>query len=593
MRRILLSTCLAAIALVGSRSAFAQSQPQVGFNVDRFNPSERGSEWFALDSLDLRGELRPAVGVVGEYAFNPLIVPTSPTTKTAVLSDQFFLHAGGSLVLSDRVRVGIDVPIAIYQNGSDATAFGESLQSPHKPAIGDIRFSADLRLLGQYGDKFILAVGGQGFIPTGQQDLYTGDGAGHGIVHAAVAGDVGMVAYAAKVGVHFLGEHSTYANQIIGDQLTFGASVGVRLLQRKLLVGPEVYGSTVISYGSAGFFGKYTTPVEAILGAHYTIGSSWRVGAGAGPGLSPTYGSPDARILASIEWVPAYHPPAPADSDGDGIADEVDACPDVAGVASEDPAKNGCPVGDKDKDGVADSEDACPTVPGVRTTNPKTNGCPPDQDGDGIPDAQDACPTVPGVKTDDPKTNGCPADRDHDGIADNEDACPDKPGVRTSDPKTNGCPENNDLDGDGIPNAQDACPTEAGPPDPDPKKNGCPKAMVVNGQIRINEQVKFAFGSAIILPESSAVLEAVLKVLNDKPDIKHVRIEGHTDDKGSVALNKDLSAKRAKAVVAWLVMHKIEKERLSSQGFGSEKPLEPNSTEEGRTANRRVEFHIE
>ena len=117
--------------------------------------------------------------------------------------------------------------------------------------------------------------------------------------------------------------------------------------------------------------------------------------------------------------------------------------------------------------------------------------------------------------------------------------------------------------------------------------------MVVNGQIRINEQVKFAFGSAIILPESSAVLEAVLKVLNDKPDIKHVRIEGHTDDKGSVALNKDLSAKRAKAVVAWLVMHKIEKERLSSQGFGSEKPLEPNSTEEGRTANRRVEIHIE
>src|SRR5262249_45090203 len=148
---------------------------------------------------------------------------------------------------------------------------------------------------------------------------------------------------------------------------------------------------------------------------------------------------------------------------------------------------------DRDHDGVPDADDACPDVPGVKTDDPQTNGCPPDRDHDGISDAQDACPDVPGVKTDDPKTNGCPPDRDHDGIPDNEDACPDAPGKRNA----------------------------------DPKKNGCPEALVVGKQIVILEQVKFATGSAKILPSSDVVLDAVMAVLHDHPEIKRLRIEGH------------------------------------------------------------------
>jgi outer membrane protein OmpA-like peptidoglycan-associated protein len=509
------------------------------------------------------------------------------------VSDQFFLHPGGSLVLSYRVRIALDVPVAIYQNGKNTLAFGQQFTAPQKPAMGDVRIGGDIRLFGVYGDPVSVGVGGQVFIPTGQADLYTGDDNGHGILHATIAGEKGLLQYAGQVGVHFRGLHSTYANAPIGDELMFAAAVGVRLLGRKLLIGPEFYGSTVISGGSAAFFDGYSTPLEAILGAHFTFLQDFRASAAAGPGFSKAYGSPDLRILASVEWAPAYHAPPPLDTDGDGIPDTLDACPNQAGPASDDPTKNGCPVKDRDGDGVPDIEDACPDVPGVRTTNPKTNGCPPDQDGDGIPDAQDACPTVPGVRTDDPKTNGCPADRDHDGILDSDDACPDKPGVKTDDPKTNGCPPNPDRDNDGIPNEVDACPDQAGPADSDPKKNGCPKAVVQNGQIRILEQVKFAFNSAVILPESTGILDAVTKVLEEHPEIKHVRIEGHTDDKGQAKYNKDLSAKRAQSVVTWLVLRKIDKSRLSSEGFGSERPIEPNATEEGRTANRRVEFHIE
>jgi outer membrane protein OmpA-like peptidoglycan-associated protein len=376
----------------------------------------------------------------------------------------------------------------------------------------------------------------------------------------------------------------------LGSEVVFGAAVGAHAFDRNLLIGPEVYGSTVVTNGNA--FSTANTPLELLVGGHYLIASSVRVGLGVAPGLTRGYGEPAVRYLASIEWAPQPAPPPPPDRDGDGIVDSEDACPDVVGIRTDDPNTNGCPP-DRDKDGIIDSEDACPDVPGVKTDDPKTNGCPPDRDHDGVIDSEDACPDVPGVKTGDPKTNGCPPDRDHDGIVDADDACPDVPGIKTDDPKTNGCPPDPDRDKDGIKNEQDACPDTPGPANPDPKKNGCPQAAVVGKQIVILEQVKFATGSAKILPASDGILDAVMKVLSDHPEIKHVRIEGHTDNVGAPAMNKTLSGKRAASVVTWLVKHGVDASRLSSEGFGMDRPIDTNDTPEGRQNNRRVEFHIE
>jgi OOP family OmpA-OmpF porin len=169
------------------------------------------------------------------------------------------------------------------------------------------------------------------------------------------------------------------------------------------------------------------------------------------------------------------------------------------------------------------------------------------------------------------------------------------PGVKTADPKTNGCPPDPDRDKDGIRNEDDACPDEPGPSDPDPKKNGCPKAFIQGNQIKILDQVKFATGSAAIVHanESDAVLGAVAKVLRDHPEVKAVRVEGHTDNVGTAALNKKLSTSRAASVVKWLTQHGIDGSRLSSAGFGFDMPIDTNDTVEGRKNNRRVEFHIE
>jgi hypothetical protein len=145
---------------------------------------------------------------------------------------------------------------------------------------------------------------------------------------------------------------------------------------------------------------------------------------------------------------------------------------EYVGMASTQPVSG--PV-DADADGVPDDADACPAVAGQSSLDPKANGCPPppDQDGDGVVDAADACPDVVGASQSDASKNGCPLDSDGDGVYDPDDACPDRAGVATADTATNGCPA--DQDADGIVDADDACPSEAGPANAeDAAKNGCP-----------------------------------------------------------------------------------------------------------------------
>jgi outer membrane protein OmpA-like peptidoglycan-associated protein len=277
--------------------------------------------------------------------------------------------------------------------------------------------------------------------------------------------------------------------------------------------------------------------------------------------------------------------------DGDGIADDKDACPDVKGVSDPDPKKNGCPP-DRDGDGIIDDRDACPDEPGPANDDPKKNGCPPpkDTDGDGIPDVEDACPTAKGVRDADPKKNGCPPDRDGDGILDADDACPDVPGVPDPVPKLNGCPP--DRDNDGIPDPEDACPNEIGPRDPDPKKNGCPTVHVTEAEIVILEQVQFDTDRATIKKVSDPLLDKVAAVFKQHTEIAKVEVQGHTDNQGSPAHNKTLSQRRAEAVLKALVKRGIAKGRLVAKGFGQEAPIADNGTPEGRQENRRVQFKI-
>ncbi len=512
----LLSSCLSFVA-------HAQS-PVSGFAIDRFEPSERGSEWFTLDSLDLRGKVRGAAGVIADYGYKPLVFYDANGKEVDTLvKHQLFLHAGASLVLADRLRLSVNLPFAPLVKGNNGLAGVQQYSVNQGAAIGDVRLSADVRLFGEYRGPITGAIGASVWAPTGGRSAFTGDGKVRVAPHFALAGELARFNYAARVGFNYRAQDGSFAGSDIGSELAFGAAIGIRAANDKLLIGPEVYGSTVVK---GGLFRERGTPLEGVFGLHYLIANLIRIGAGVGAGFTQGFGTPEVRALASLEWAPGM-PPKPSDRDGDGILDGDDACPDEPGVRSPDPRKNGCPIRDRD--------------------------------GDSILDDVDACPDEPGVASDDPKKHGCPLrDRDGDGIFDEHDACPDAPG----------------------------------PPNEDPKKNGCPPARIEAGQIKIIEQIKFRFNSAEILPESDGIMQAVLTILKEHPEITKVSVEGHTDHIGGPAYNKGLSERRVMSVLSWLTSHGIEPIRLTSYGWGLERPIASNDTEEGRAQNRRVEFHI-
>lgn len=111
----------------------------------------------------------------------------------------------------------------------------------------------------------------------------------------------------------------------------------------------------------------------------------------------------------------------------------------------------------------------------------------------------------------------------------------------------------------------------------------------INNEGFIALYINFETGKSEIKPESLPIVEQIVEMLKQNPDLK-VSIEGHTDNVGSDKSNKTLSENRAKSVMTALVLAGIEKSRLSSKGWGSSKSVGDNTNEEGRFKNRRVEI---
>ena len=582
---LLFAVLAGGLALVAtSEQAVAQTtNNNAGFALNRFDIAEPGSDWFAGDSLDLRGGLRPGLRLGVDWAHKPLVrYDNDGNELAAVIKEQVHAYLGGALMIADRLRLGVNLPLLLTQSANPTNVNGVIYGASTGTAVGDLRVAGDIRLIGEYGDPFSAAIGLQFYAPTGDRNAFESDGKIRLVPRLMIAGDVATFAYSLRLAFNVRPQDSGFGPVATGNEMGFVATAGVRVADGKLLLGPELWGSTVVSSADAAFK-KATTPIELVLGGHYRAGD-FQIGLGAGPGLNRGLGAPAVRVLGTLAYVPDA-----SDRDKDGILDSDDACPDVPGPENEDPRLNGCP--DRDGDLIIDPEDACPDTPGVRNPDPEKNGCPPDRDGDGILDPEDACPDTPGVRDPDPEKNGCPPDRDGDGIIDEEDACPDTPGVRSPDPEKNGCPP--DRDGDGILDGDDACPDEPGEPNEDPKLHGCPIARVEGDQIKITQRIEFEFDSAKLVPSSEPVLRAVLKILVEHPEIVDVLVEGHTDNVGKAAYNKKLSDKRAASVAEWLVQHGIRQDRLRSVGVGMERPIASNEDEVGRQTNRRVEFHIE
>jgi outer membrane protein OmpA-like peptidoglycan-associated protein len=420
----------------------ARAQSRTGFAIDRFEPAERGSKFFVGDTLDLRSpRIPPTVGATFDYAYKPLVVRNlDGSERGALVRHQLFAHLGISHAFGERIRFGANVPVALYQDGEDSIVNGEALKAPGKTALGDVRLAVDLRVAGTTTDPFTFALGVRAWLPTGVRSQFTGDGSARIAPQALVAGDVGFFTYAARLALVYRARDDVYAGSALGSEITGAAAAGWKTRNGRLVVGPEIFASAVVT-GT-----ERSSPAEALLGVHYDVAGEVRIGAGIGTGITRGYGTPQPRALFSFEWIPR-----------------------IAVV---------------------------------------------------IPDDEPVLPP-------------------------------------------------------------DDTPPEVTPP-----------VVVTEAEIKIAEQVAFEFDSADIAPASDAILAQVKKALDAHPEIRRVRVEGHTDDVGVPEYNQALSEKRAASVVKWLIDHGVDPARLESAGFGSTRPIDAGTDDQARARNRRVVFTI-
>lgn len=189
------------------------------------------------------------------------------------------------------------------------------------------------------------------------------------------------------------------------------------------------------------------------------------------------------------------------------------------------------------------------------------------------------------------------SDRDSDGVVDERDSAPDRAEDDDGYEDDDGAPEagnEGDSDGDGIVDDDDECPNA--PEDPGAgDRDGCPergRAEYRGGRIRLLGKIRFKTDSAELLPSSDPILDDVARAMKRHPEIRKVRVEGHSDNVGDRAYNRKLSHERARSVRQALIKRGVSPRRLEAAGYGETRPIATNRTERGRAKNRRVQFEI-
>ena len=351
---------------------------------------------------------------------------------------------------------------------------------------------------------------------------------------------------------------------------------------------PKGEGGVKLQNNEAGDYSTTEVNYLGELGVRFPVTDNLSVNVSGGIQISPNDWLDDKAIGISNDLFYtafagiSYSFLTEFDSDGDGVVDSEDMCPNTpAGVKVDE---NGCPL-DTDKDGVPDYLDDCPGTPTGAPVDKR--GCPLDSDRDGVPDYTDLCPNTPsGISVDD---YGCPFDSDGDGVPDYIDRCPGTP----YDVEVNnyGCPADEDLDG--VSDNLDQCPGTL--PGVQVDEKGCELVIIlptpgVNlNQLILGAETSFEFNSAKLKETAYPELDKMLAQMKEFP-MSRWKIVGYTDNVGSEDGNIKMSQMRAESVLNYFVSRGIPKGRFEVIGMGSKDPIADNSTPEGRAKNRRVEI---
>jgi outer membrane protein OmpA-like peptidoglycan-associated protein len=566
------------IAVMASFFGVAHAQANDSFDFELFRPSGDHYGYFAVPSAATLGHLQLGGSFWVNYQNDPIIFVQGDTRKSPVAAD--VLGDNGEGIIDDRlsgnIQLGlgisryfsfsIDTPVILWQDGylpDEKILNGQVAPTRLTQAgVGDIRLTPKGVIL----DRDHMPIGMAIAIPVG---LPTGNG-GHFFGENGVSvtpttifefsdGPIRTRKYAFRSAVS-AGYHVRPGAQIrdveVGNAFVYGVAMGLHASVMEIVA--EFHGAV---WGDRAA----QQPAEVLGGIKMLAAEYVSINVGGGMGVLSGLGAPDWRIFAGVSVAPSFDPNL-RDTDKDGIVDAMDRCvrepEDLDNFQDED----GCPDLDNDADGLNDTQDRCPLEPEDDDGYQDSDGCPdPDNDRDGIPDVSDRCPN-------EPETNN--------GYQD-EDGCPDTPPIL-------------DTDGDGYNDDVDRCPYDAEDFDGDEDEDGCPDKRVVieKNFIKITEKIYFEFGKAVIQDRSFSLIDEIAETIVGNPQLKKIRIEGHTDAVGSDLANLKLSQARADSVAKSIARRGVETSRLDAVGFGEMRPIQTNDSDDGRAANRRVEFII-
>ncbi|MCC7386131.1 MAG: OmpA family protein [Deltaproteobacteria bacterium] len=610
------SLCL--LLLSAAASARAQAPVEVtAFPAERLIPAKTVEGIIDVESAGIAeaGALDAALWL--HYARNPLVLYERESgdlaRRGALVRDRF----EGNLVLAYApvrwAEIGVDLPLIFHQSRPAQAEFAfdqVSLPALATSGIGDVSVQPKLRPLRADQIGFDVAVLASISFPSSGGNAYRGEEAVTVAPALALSREFNTgFRIGANVG-YLVRPRAAFLGTVIDDQLFYRLGYGHRF---DALGGPPL-GVGIALSGSFSAKNPFDTalesPLELLGQVEYDLLSSLQLFGGGGLSIGKGFGAPDGRAFLGARFAPRAR-----DRDGDGLPDREDRCPDRA----EDPDgfedQDGCPDLDNDSDKIPDARDGAPNDPEDYDNFKDEDGVPdPDNDEDQLVDPEDQCPNEAGSL----ENKGCP-DCDHDGLVDASDDCPTEPEDLDSYQDQDGCPDP-DNDGDGLADGSDQCPSKAGPAEnrgcPDTDRDGdgvadridnCPDepgsadnrgckrpqlVQITSDRLIIEERVFFATGSATILARSYRLLQNVAQVIIAHPEIPRVIVEGHTDDVGSDETNKKLSQRRAESVRAYLIRQRVSADRLRAIGYGEERPIAPNDTNEGRSTNRRVEFVV-
>ena len=596
----------ALLLLLLSSPALAAEDGTVDFEL--FRPHADTTGYFSVPSASTLRHLQLGVSLWAGYENDPVVLEidgerVGPQGKAsgergdALVDGRVQSRLAMAMGIGSFTSLAIDLPVTLTQQGTEPSSLNTGSPTALQGAgLNDMVVTPKFVALNPKDFPIGMALSLPVSLPTGAKQSFLSDG-GFGVTPSAVievaddsVQDRAHGLRAALTVGYAVRAQDRVRDATLGNAFEYGVAGGWRPADPFELVAEF--------HGKVGGSRAAQAPAEALLGARFYAGDMVTVNLGGGTGIIGGVGAPDWRAFFGLTVAPDFDPNA-KDSDNDGINDGSDACVDVPEDRDDYQDNDGCPDLDNDVDRIPDEKDQCPNDAEDADGFQDNDGCPDvDNDSDGVPDVSDRCPneaeTTNGYQDDD----GCPdsrprGDQDNDRIPDDVDRCPADPEDFDGYQDDDGCPDP-DNDSDGIPDVNDRCRDAAETINGVDDEDGCPESRVqVDSQsIKISERIYFDTGKNTIQQRSFDLIDEIAGVLVAHPEIKRVRIEGHTDNVGPDNNNLKLSGARAEAVRDYLVRKGVAAGRLDARGFGEMYPIESNDTESGRAANRRVEFII-